>query len=575
MASEPIRSPLNILFIYGSSVLFFLFVAILCASTGFLFGIPITSYHFLLSVFITLFFIWVSCSLFSYRTKPFDFLIVLFLLTLSFYLFFEIGRSFFDISDDGQGYHQEALIQLSRGWNPFSHLLDASEANRLDRWLNHYSKGVWFYEAILFRFSQDLEAAKLFHLWLMTAAFSITLSSLSRFAVLPVWVAFLASLLAAFNPVSIYQSLSFYLDGQLMSLMVILLAILGMIFHGPSRHYHYFLLFMVLSVLVNVKLTAGIYGMMILAGYVGLLWWAKQMGRLRKVVMVAAASLIFGFFFFGYSPYVTNTLHRGNPFYPALGTDRSDYTLPQFPRNFYGKSSPHLLFYSIFSKSDNKRGLEKKAHLKIPFTVAGDELKAFQDTNAKQGGFGPLFGGTILVSFLIIGGALGYFAVRSRVEKSSISRHALLVLFCMGILLATCLINPASSLARFIPQMWLFPIFTVFLCYIFNNRVARMISPFILLLLALNNGLVAYAYFKYNSEITEVYNQRLGKMASERIEDPHKIYFGYYQTGNTWRFDRLGINYQVVADKEACKQGVRILPNSILMKCDSHDRSTI
>ena len=102
-----------------------------------------------------------------------------------------------------------------------------------------------------------------------------------------------------------------------------------------------------------------------------------------------------------------------------------------------------------------------------------------------------------------------------------------------------------------------------------------MISPFILLLLALNNGLVAYAYFKYNSEITEVYNQRLGKMASERIEDPHKIYFGYYQTGNTWRFDRLGINYQVVADKEACKQGVRILPNSILMKCDSHDRSTI
>jgi hypothetical protein len=89
----------------------------------------------------------------------------------------------------------------------------------MDRWLNHYSKGVWFYQSVIFKATQNIEAAKLFHIWLMMAAFSITFSFLLRFQGLPLWLAFLISLLAAFNPVSIYQSLSFYLDGQLMSLI--------------------------------------------------------------------------------------------------------------------------------------------------------------------------------------------------------------------------------------------------------------------------------------------------------------------------------------------------------------------
>ena len=118
--------------------------------------------------------------LFPFRHRLMTFLLLFGLLAASFYLSFEVSRSFFDLSYDGQAYHQEALIQLVRGWNPVYQQLNGPEANNMHRWLNHYSKGVWFYESVIFQVTQNMEAAKLFHLWLMMAAFSITLSFLLR-----------------------------------------------------------------------------------------------------------------------------------------------------------------------------------------------------------------------------------------------------------------------------------------------------------------------------------------------------------------------------------------------------------
>ncbi len=195
---------------------------------------------------------------------------------------------------------------------------------------------------------------------------------------------------------------------------------------------------------------------------------------MHEVFTVSAGAFLLGLIIFGFSPYVTNTLSQGNPLYPALGTDRSDYTAPQFPSNFTGRNPAFLLFYSIFAKSDNVRGPDKTAVLKIPFTVSRDELEAFTDTNAKQGGFGPLFGGAILLAFFVLAEALiNLYRLRGRPirgndppdpERFEINRKTNIGigLFCSALVLSTCLINPASSLARFIPQMWLLPIFAFF-----------------------------------------------------------------------------------------------------------------
>ena len=569
-----------ILLIFGSGIVFFLFVIHLFVSAGFFFHVSITPYHLSISLFSLAAFLAASCFMFPFRQKLLAFLLLSGLLAGSFYLSFEVSKSFFDISYDGQAYHQEALIQLARGWNPVYHPLTSPEANNMHRWLNHYSKGVWFYQAVIFKATQNIEAAKLFHVWLMIAAFSIAFSFLLLLKCFPLWIAFLISLLVAFNPVSIYQSLSFYLDGQLMSLIVILVVTLGLIYNGRgSNRFHYFLLFMTLSILVNVKLTAGIYASILIFGYLTILWFTKKIRFLREVFTVSTGAFLLGFIIFGFSPYVTNTLSQGNPFYPALGTDRSDYTAPQFPSNFTGRNSAFLLFYSIFAKSDNVRGPDKIAVLKAPFTVSSDELRAFTDTNAKQGGFGPLFSGAILLAFSVFAVALiNLYRLRGKatpgIDPAGLKGGEIgcktnigLGLLCSALVLFTCLINPASSLARFIPQMWLLPIFAFFLAYLSKNRLIRIIGCVIIMTLLLNSALIAFAYYRYNFEITRLYRQRLGEMARESKENPMQFYFGHFRTSNVRRFEQLGITFKVVERKEECNNGQRILPNSIILKC--------
>jgi len=570
----------RVLLIFGSGIIFFLFVTILFVSMGFLFDFPITLNHLYFSILSILGFIIAAYFLFSFQHKVMVFLLLAGLWIGSFYLSIEVSKSFFDLSYDGQAYHQEALIQLVRGWNPVYHQLSGPEANNMDRWLNHYSKGVWFYESVTFQVTQNIEAAKLFHFWLMMAAFSITLSFLLEIKGLPIWLAFLTSLLAAFNPVSIYQSLSFYLDGQLMSLVVILIVSLGLIGKSKeSNRFHFFLLFMTIAVLLNMKLTAGIYVTILIAGYLAILWFTKKTEILREVFTVFIGAFLLGFIIFGFSPYVTNTLSQGNPLYPALGTDRSDYTAPQFPANFTGRNPAFLLFYSIFSKSDNVRGPDKTAVLKFPFTVTEEELKAFTDTNAKQGGFGPLFGGAALLTFIVFATELiNLYPSRGNPIRGGdqsdpegleigYKKNIGIGLFCSALVLSTCLINPASSLARFIPQLWLLPIFAFFLAFFSKIQLIRIAGYVIIMTLFLNNALVAFAYYKYNSEITEVYHQRLSKMATESQDHPIRFHFGHFRTSHVWRFEHLGIIFEAVERKEECKNGERILPNSIVLKC--------
>jgi hypothetical protein len=207
---------------------------------------------------------------------------------------------------------------------------------------------------------------------------------------------------------------------------------------------------------------------------------------------------------------------------------------------------------------------------------------AFTDTNAKQGGFGPLFGGAILLAFFVFAAALiNLYRLRGKLvrgsdppgpERVEIGRKTDMGigLFCSALILLTCLINPASSLARFIPQMWLLPIFAFFFAYFSKNKLIRIVGCVIIMTLLLNNALVASAYYQYNWEITRLYGQRLGEMARESKAHPIQFYFGHFRTSNAWRFEQLGITFKVMERKEECQDGQRILPNSIILKCPQH-----
>ena len=565
----------NVFLIYGASILSFLFFSLLFTSIGFFLGIPITVQHFHITLIFTLGFTAISCHILIRKKVIQNFILITVFLGSTFLLSISISQHFYDLSYDGQASHQEAVFQLANGWNPFYKQVDSLETNNLHRWLNAYAKGTWIYEAIVFKVTGDMESAKLFHPLLILANFCLTFSFLLKLRYLSPYIIFFLSLLVAFNPVSMYQSLSFYLDGQLMSLLVMLMVTLGYIY-TEDKNYYYCLLFLVIPVLVNTKLTAGAYTAIFLLGLMVMLWRKRNRSGLKKVFLVGAAASAMGFFLIGMNPYITNAITHGNPFYPVFGSDHHElYREMNMPGNFQDKSSVVILFQSIFSKSDNVRFSNSRAELKIPFMIVKGELDAFTNTNAKEGGFGPFFGGAIILSFLMIGisWVTAYREKKRSKEKDNAGGTQKAPLgyfqngiFCLAVVLISCVINPVSSLARFVPQMWLFPIFSILLACSFKNKFLKIIGKITTLVLFANVLLIGVSYYGYNLSTTEIYNRTLQEMAVMSKQDPLKIYFGHFKTSGTLRFDKFGIHYEIIQKKEACQDGQMIFPNSILLK---------
>lgn len=558
--------------VFGSAISFFLFFTMLLSSAGFLFSIPITRYHFPAAMIGTIFFVLASSFIFFRKRVIFYTSLSILLLAGTFVISLFLSSRFYDLSYDGQAYHQEAVFHLANGWVPTDRALVKEETSNLHKWINHYAKGVWLYQAALFKFTGKMEMSKVFHLWLMVGAFFMVWSFLLRFEGLPSSFSFLLSLLAACNPVSIYQSQSFYLDGQLMSFLIMETVALGYIYL-QGRAYHYALLFFLLPLIVNAKLTAGAYGGVFLAGLLFLLWLRKDRAKSSGILVLGSGAFLAAFLFFGMSPYVTNTVSQKNPFYPVFGPDHSElYKTMNMPGNYLNKDPVTLLFYSIFSKSDNLRGVTSRGELKIPFTFTRNELKAFTDTNAKEGGFGPLFGGVVLLTFVLLGMILiSFYRARYKGDEGKEIRGAAskiqIGFICLGTLFLTCAMNPASSLARFIPQMALFPLTAVVLAFLLHRGWTIRIAQAILFILLANNLLVGFSYYDYNVKTSEQYRAKYKELAESSPMNPVKIHFGHFKTSSTLRFSDFGVLYHIVERKEDCREGKRILPNSILLQC--------
>jgi len=79
-------------------------------------------------------------------------------------------------------------------------------------WINHYAKGAWLRAAAVQALSGQLEQGKAFGPLLMVAAALLVFAAAA--AAVGRWRAGILAALAALNPVSVCQILTFYVDGQ-------------------------------------------------------------------------------------------------------------------------------------------------------------------------------------------------------------------------------------------------------------------------------------------------------------------------------------------------------------------------
>ncbi|MGE5224707.1 MAG: hypothetical protein ACM3PY_19905, partial [Omnitrophica WOR_2 bacterium] len=358
-------SILNLSRLFGTTILFFYAWLIISASILFISGRGISVTNTLLAFGLTtVYFIWVSRNTFRFNWKLI--LTGFAIITLLSCLSYAISSRFFDLSWDGRDYNQKAIRALSSGWDPVYNEQQPTDIY-YNTWLNHYPKGAWIASASLYQLTGNIEGAKVFNLLLIAAVFFMALAFCLRFPQLKTWQAVLISLMLAANPVSIYQSLSFYVDGQVASILALLLLTFLLAFI-QSDDISLVSIFAILLIGLNLKFTATAYIVLLTIGLLAAGFYLEKRAlanipgiqhlsangllgnsqtpstksrQFRRLLAVTIAGVFLGVLVAGFNPYVTNLIYYRNPFFPVWGDSvyNQEYIVgSQMPSNFEGKN---------------------------------------------------------------------------------------------------------------------------------------------------------------------------------------------------------------------------------------------
>jgi hypothetical protein len=461
----------------------------------------------------------------------------------------------YDFSGDGQWYHLPGILALAEGWNPFI-------APQLGKWdtgfeqdltnaaiyVQHYAKGVWIVAAAAYKATGLLEATKVFNLLYLVAVYLLTLSFLGRIGLSRMWVHTLA-LTAAANPVILYQVPSFFVDGQLASLCTLLFVLSLDYFHQPRRRT-LFLLAACVMLLINVKFTGLVYAVTIGGCFTALAFLKGWKGEGRRYALMGAISILLGSMVFGFQPYVTNVMLKGNPFYPAVGQDEAATaaTEGQFelwaPPEFLSMSRIEKLTRSVLAESSAAKSMPQ---WKLPFKVNKNELYIFFNTEPRYGGFGPFFG-SILLAVLV----LYVLAIRATNSKWWKAGAVLSILVILSILP-----NPEAWWARLAPQLWLVPIILITALALGASNWPRKVSAALLLMLLANSMLVAGLNWGRATEKNLAYREQLSELQKISSPGPLELFTDpRFRMVTQHRLSTNSIPYRL-QDKLSCAQPFR------------------
>lgn len=435
-------------------------------------------------------------------------------LLLGFWLYLAIAVRLsswlLDTSWDGLTYHQEYIILLRHGWNPLWENANLHTSYVLADWWDWkyvYTKGAEIVASSLYAAFNHIEAAKAIH-WIWNAAsffiswcFFVRLTQPATHRHL---IASVAALIAALNPVSLCQLSSFYVDGDLASGLLCLFSAFGLILMLPSLISAWFVAAFVMVYLINLKIYClGYVGVMLILSTVALF-------RINRDPSLCARLLGFGFaavaagLVVGFNPYLIKCTSVGDCFYPfkmAYSMTERTQVREQPPGLLITKLPVGKLVLSIFSRTSNEGNPKRltapdDSRVKImpPFFIDQEEFSSFR-ADTRIGGFGPWFGEILVIAFFV---SLFFLALQFRGNADQLDgRSGLLTneqkiaLWFAIIALVLTIANPISWWARYVPQLWLVPIFLVTACFSTQpNKRLHMIASGIALLVLVDISVV-------------------------------------------------------------------------------------
>lgn len=512
----------------GSTLLAFMFFILLLVSLGFMISLPILGGTIWAAVFCTFFYAYIATKFYCKEKTSTVFPKLCGVSVAMVLVLMYVSGLFYDITYDGQVYHQEAIIKLADQWNPVHEYLTKERAHSAVL-LNHYAKGPWIYEAALYKVTGHIEQSKMFNFLLIIASFLLTLSALKHTGRFTDKQSIGFSGLMALNPVSIYQALSFYIDGQLASTLLCLFASAYPLVTKPDKLVLCSLV-MSIALAVNIKFTGVVYVVATLGLVMGWLWVLNNKHLYNTVIKTGIIGLFVAICIIGYNPYITNTIYYGHPFYPLYGGGQTmDIMTANSPIGFMEMNPVKKLYVATFSRSSNKFDTEKPV-LKIPFTVVKQEMIPFvHGADVRIGGFGPWFSGIV-----VLVGMIGLLLYRKKNKYHAYGAGVI------ASIMVTVLINPEAWWARYVPQLWLVPIVVAAVAWIDDAKGIRYLGAALASAAIINIAIISYPYLLGNYYCTQALDQELQQVTA--VGRPLNVYFGVF-TSNYLRFQRWGIEY--------------------------------
>lgn len=471
------NSAKNVIFNSGFINLIFLTVTLILSSIIFFFNGTISTVTAVVSIFISI----IIFFLVNSKNSKIEAILGLVLGGVIFVVSIITSQNILDFAHDSNWYHKSALGSLANGWNPayesFGEFANNSELNITNMnyaeiFTQHYCKASWIVGANIYCMTNDIETGKAVNLLMAYVLFAFMFHYLSM-TYLKWWQAIIVGVLSVYNPLTVSQVFTLYVDNLLYTCLI---AIIVMLFGISDKKYElnekikYFSLFCLVVFCVNIKFTGLAYaGVFCFLFYIIWSIYAIVKKEFKAVFIKNTVFYIItcsvAIFLVGYSTYVTNFINEGHPLYPLAGENKRDIMTGNQPNAFNKINGIQRLLVSVFSKTENIVGNELP-DLKFPFSVSEIEKDiAAVGPDTRIAGFGPLFGGVLCFSAAVL--TFGVYCL-FKLNKYWFA----VVLSTIAVILALLLCIEESWWARYSPYFYLVPLLALVLIFIaFNNEV--------------------------------------------------------------------------------------------------------
>lgn len=470
-----------------------------------------------------------------------NFLIMSCITLLTIGISIAIATFFYDVSCDGQEYHQEIIFAIKdEKWNPITQYAPPENIYPgLDTWVQHYAKGSETISASIYSLTDRIESGKAFNLLFIVASLILAFIVLRKYFKINKTISTLTAIAIAFNPVTIYQSLSYYIDGQISSLIIITI-LLGIIFL-KEKFWFYLLPFLSgIILLITFKFTAVLYAVIICVAILIFLFVQKSNFKviINTAIMMLCAGIL-GVVVLGANPYVYNTLNFGHPFYPLAGNNSINFMAENTPEEYKQLNKIEKIAASSFMLDTNQNEILPR----IPFQLDYWDFKLLKYTDIRVEGFGPFFMEITAIALIAVFLLL--------LDKKISSKIKIAFLISSGIILASVYFIPESWWARYVPQLYLLTIIPVVI--IFSSiKSNKFIVQLLLFFLMLNSVYIGSIYLKGSFTHTKLIRNKLQELTSETRDIYIYKHIGFHN--NMRRLQERNIEYTVIETSDEWKQ---------------------